>query len=506
MTSSKRIFINTIAQYSKALINTCLSLYTVRIILEALGQSDYGIYSLIAGVIALLGFIQNAMVVTTQRYLSFYYGKNDKRKIQTVFSNSFILHIIIGFILALGIITFKDYLCKDFLNIAENRREAANIVYTMATGMMVLTFLAAPFKALFIARENIVFIAVVETLDGFLKFALAIVLLQLNIDKLVTYSIMMFAIYAFEFLAYTLTATVKFQECRPTCFFKDYEKNIILKLSGFAGWTTYGMGAVILRTQGLSILLNKFYGTTINAAYGVATQCYGAVSFIATSILNAMNPQIMKAEGENNHEKTLLLAAKESKFVVAMMSILFIPLIIEMDEVLKAWLGIVPEYAVFLTQCFLLSFLIDQLTYGLHTANQAVGNIKNYTIIMYTPKLLILPMSWILLRLDFGIKSIMVCYLVIEFLVALYRLPYLHKTAGLNISFYCKEVFCRLAGSMVLIAITSMLLRHSSDIHLRFLYSIPASIIIGSLATWKLTLTKEEKEKIVGIIKRNSKR
>ena len=159
MEANKRVFINTIAQYTKALINTILSLYTVRLILSALGQEDYGIFSLIAGIIALLGFVQNALVITTQRYLSYQYGKDNTNELQRIFSNSLVLHIAIALFLSLIMMIFKDYLCSSFLNIAENRREAAEIVYMMSVGMMVVTFITAPFKALYIARENIVFIS-----------------------------------------------------------------------------------------------------------------------------------------------------------------------------------------------------------------------------------------------------------------------------------------------------------------------------------------------------------
>ena len=334
MEANKRVFINTIAQYTKALINTILSLYTVRLILSALGQEDYGIFSLIAGIIALLGFVQNALVITTQRYLSYQYGKDNTNELQRIFSNSLVLHIAIALFLSLIMMIFKDYLCSSFLNIAENRREAAEIVYMMSVGMMVVTFITAPFKALYIARENIVFISFIEILDGVLKFSLALTLLGLDIDKLITYSMMLTGIVIFEFITYLSVAICKFQECRPTKIKQDFDVDIIKRLAGFAGWTTYGMAAIILRTQGLAILLNKFFGTKMNAAYGIATQAYGAVSFVATSVLNAMNPQIMKAEGGNDRNRMLLLASKESKFVVIMMGILFIPLIFEMDNLL----------------------------------------------------------------------------------------------------------------------------------------------------------------------------
>lgn len=503
MEANKRVFINTIAQYTKALINTILSLYTVRLILSALGQEDYGIFSLIAGVIALLGFVQNALVITTQRYLSYQYGKDNKDELQKIFSNSLILHIVIAVLLAVLMLICKDYLCTTFLNINESRRGAAEIVYVMAVGMMFATFISAPFKALFIARENIVFISVIEVLDGVLKFSLALILLGLNIDKLITYSIMMMGIITFEFITYVGVAISKFEECKPSKIPQDYDKVIIRNLAGFAGWTTYGMAAIILRSQGLAILLNKFYGTVMNAAYGIATQAYGAVSFVATSIINAMNPQIMKAEGGSNRNKMLFLASKESKFVVVMMSVLFIPLIFEMDDILKAWLGNVPTYASFFTQCLLISYLIDQTTYGLHTANQAIGNIKVYTLIMYTPKLLILPVCLAILYGGLGVKCVMGVYLLVEFAVAMARLPYLKKTAGLEVINFIKTILVRQILTVALISGISLGVHHISSSPLRFLYTVPIVVLLGLPVAWFVSLDKSEKQQLKKIIKIN---
>lgn len=154
MNPQRRIFINTTAQYVKAFINICLSLYTVRLILNILGQSDYGIYSLIASVVAMLGFITNAMVVTTQRYLSYYTGKGKKDDVRIIFSNSLILHIFIGLCLTLILLSLKNYLCYDFFNIADDRKPTAEIVYIMSTMMLFITFLAAPFKALLNSNDS----------------------------------------------------------------------------------------------------------------------------------------------------------------------------------------------------------------------------------------------------------------------------------------------------------------------------------------------------------------
>ena len=170
MTNSNRIIINTMAQYTRTIINVCLSLYSTRLILSALGQSDYGIYSVVAGVIAMMSFITNALVVTTQRFLSIYHGKNDPQKIRQIFGNSMLLHILIASILGVVLFCLGSWITHDFLNIVVERQQAAWYVYNAAVVMLMLTFITAPIRALFIARENIVYISIVDVVDGILKF------------------------------------------------------------------------------------------------------------------------------------------------------------------------------------------------------------------------------------------------------------------------------------------------------------------------------------------------
>ena len=174
MTNSQRIIVNTIAQYTKTIINVCLSLYSTRVILSVLGQSDYGIYSVVAGVVAMLSFVTNALVITTQRYLSFYHGKKNIDQVGLVFSNSMLLHFFVGLLVVGGLCAFGPWVTQDFLNIEVARKSAALFVYYAAVVMLFITFITAPIRALFVARENIVYTSAVDVIDGILKLLIAI--------------------------------------------------------------------------------------------------------------------------------------------------------------------------------------------------------------------------------------------------------------------------------------------------------------------------------------------
>ncbi len=493
MDSRKRILLNTTAQYTKAFINICLSLYTVPIILDALGESDYGVYSLIAGIVAMLAFVTNAMVTTTQRHISFYIGKDDDNYTRKIFSNSVLMHIVIGLLLALIIIPCRDLLIPN-LNIEECRKPVAAIVYLMSVTMIFISFITAPFKATLIAHENIVFISVIEVMDGIIKLVMTLLLLNMDVDKLLIYSYMMTSVFAFEFVIYLTYSIIRYKECNPRMFLSDYDRKCLKELGGFAGWTTFGMGAVIGRTQGMSVLFNEFFGTTANAAYGIATHLYSYVSFISTSVVNAMNPQIMQAEGKKDRAKMLNLAEKESKILFILMSIAFIPLIIEMDGILNIWLHYrIPEGTCIMCQCLLAAFIVDQSTYGLLSANQATGKIKWFTIIMYTPKLLFIGLIWLMFANHSSIRDAMFAFIVIEAVMALARLPYMKYTTGLNIGHFVRQVFLSTTILIAVLSIVGLLLKQYIHFEFSFLLTIPLNLLFGCLIVWTVVLTNEER-------------
>ena len=423
MEPAKRIIVNTIAQYTKAVVNICLSLYSTRLILDALNISDYGIYSVIAGVIGILGYLTNSLVVTTQRYLSYHYGSNDTERVKKIFASSLFIHIIIGLAFLLIFVAAKSLLIEQFLNIDKVRAEAAGIVYIITVLMLITTLATTPFKALLIARENIVYISVVEIFDGILKFALALTLMSVGLDKLIFYATGMFVILLINLALYIIYCTINYEECCLTINAKTIDKSCIKQITGFAGWSTFGMLAGMCQTQGTAIVLNKFFGTVMNAAFGIASQVNGAVRFVSTSLLNAMNPQIMKAEGAGDRQKMLDLAGKESKFSSALMMIISIPIIVETPAILAFWLKDVPPHTVLFCRTLMIAFIIDQLTLGLHAANQATGRIRLYSILTTVPKIMLIPIMWAVFSYGYSASAAMMFYVAIELAVSIFRIP-----------------------------------------------------------------------------------
>ena len=500
MTNSQRIIVNTIAQYTRTIINVCLSLYSTRLILSALGQNDFGIYSVVAGVVAMLSFVTNALVITTQRYLSFHHGKNDLNQVRKVFGNSWLLHLFIGLLITIILGTIGPWITQDFLNIEEVRRGAALVVYFAAVVMVLLTFITAPIRALFIARENIVYTSFIDVLDGVLKLLIAILLSKVTYDHLISYSVLLTCISIFNLLAFAIYAAIKFPEFHLPKL-RELDKQYIKGLSDFAGWTIYSTGCIIARNQGISVVLNLFYGTIVNSAYGIAMQVSGAVQFVSTSIVNAMNPQIMKAEGAGQRERMVRLCEFESKYAFLLLAMIVIPLIAEMEVILTFWLGDVPEHAVMFCRFILIAALCDQISIGWTSANQAIGKIRTYNIIFYTLKLLVIVIAWWSLKQGLPIVSVMWGYVSIELIGSFVRLPLMKHTANIPIIPFFKNVFLHIVGPLVTMVVICYISITYIETPYRLIITFSISLVAGALAILGLALSKEEKQYIKSIIK-----
>lgn len=501
MNNSKRVFINTLAQYGRTVFNMLLSLYTVRLVLETLGASDYGIYTIIAGVTSMLAFMTNALVSTTQRFLSFYQGKKNLEKTKEVFNNSELLHLIIGLLFVIILYLLTPFLFNGFLNIPIERVVAAKKVYYIVIAILFITFCNAPFRALLVSHENIVYISIIDMLDGILKMVLVSILPYVNYDKLVVYSDILLFLQIFNFLAFSIFSFIKYDECIFPKF-KYFNKTYILELFSYAGWVIYGMGCIMGRSQGIAIVLNRFLGTVANAAYGLGFQISNAVSTVSTAFLNAMRPQIIKSEGAGDRSRTLRLSCMLCKFSFFLLSAICIPVCFEAEELLQLWLKEVPQYTVLFVRMALIAGMVDTLTLGLSVANEAIGNIRNYNLAISTMKLATLPLIWICLKFDLDLVWVAIMYILIEILSAFMRVPFLHKTGGLNVVSFLKNNIFRELLSLAVLILVEVLLVSCIQFPNRFLISIPISIILYIGTIILMGLDNSERYYLLSLLKK----
>lgn len=499
MIASTRVIFNTSVQYLRTGITLIVSLYTTRLILEALGVENYGIYSLVGGIVSMLSFFKSSLAGTTQRYLSYHQGKGDMDMQKKIFNNSVVTQLLISIGLIIILLSLTPFLFNGFLNIPPQRTEAAMWVYFCMLGTLFFTMQSTPYMAALIAHENILFATIVQMIDTFLKIPIALSLTWFQFDSLKLYAILLLSVQILNFLLYYIYSHRKYEETIGVKLL-SFDKRTFNEMLSFMWWVIYGTGCVIGRTQGIAVLLNKFFGTVVNAAYGIALVVSSQLSFLSTSLGTAINPQIIRAEGNGDRKKMLRLAEISSKFSFLLLALVSIPAIIEMNALLTFWLKEVPEYAVVFAQFVVLANLFDQLTIGLIAANKAIGNIRNYSITINTIKILTLPAAFISLYVGLPVYSVMVLYALFELICALARLPFLKITGGLSIKGFSNRVFVKLIVPVTFTLLAVFTYNRFIYFPLSFLGSFIISGIVLSLSSYFLALCNDEKDIINGLI------
>lgn len=499
MQAAHRVFFNTIILYVKILVTMFISLYSVPLVLKALGASDYGLYNLVAGVIAMLAFLNASMTVSTQRFVSVFMGSGDQAKISAVFNVSIVLHFIIAFVIFLLFEGSSFFLFNGVLNIDPGRIEAAKIIYQFLIISMVFTILSVPFDAMINANENMLAVSLINMVDALLRLALALSLSWISYDKLVFYALGTTIVTGISAVCMAVYTKYKYADIRLNIR-KSFDKKLFKEMFGFAGYNTLSGFAMISRNQGMAIVLNLFFGTIINAAYGVANQINGVLSSFSATLQKSINPQLMKSEGAQNRERMLQISFISSKFSVLILSFFALPLIIEMPYVLKLWLREFPVETIWFGRLILILSLVYQYSVGLMSAIQSVGKIKQYTITICIVLITNIPVACLLLWLGFPAYSVVMGMIFVEFVALYVRLSFARKLAGLNVALFLKQVLLptliTMFGSFGMAAIMTVVLPPSFA---RLVLTTVVSIGIITCGTWFLILNQAEKQMLVNV-------
>lgn len=483
MTQTKRLVVNTVAQYIKTIFNVLLGLYATRLVLLNLGVSDFGIFNLIAGVIAFLAFISSALANATQRFLSYYFDQKRPLKIKTVFTNSLFIHVVFGILMLVVVEIIGLFLWDGFLVIPVERIQTAQLVYHITAFVLFLSFITTPYRALCITHENFIGISLLDMLNAILKFGAALLLFWISFDHLAVYSWGILGatlIYSFSFFA---LCHVKYSEVKALKWHFISIKECKV-LTQFMGWSIYSQACIVGRTQGLAILLNRALGTIINASYGLALQVNGSIRFLSQSLVNAISPQIIKAEGVHNRTRVIELSQKASKFAFLLLAIVVVPTWFEMPFLLKLWLHEVPEGAILFCRMMLLATLIDQLSLPLKIVNSATGRIRNFVLMIDTVKLLTLLISAVLLHLGYSYNSVMWVFVAIETFCSLERIIYMYFDIHLSIINYFRKVILPCLYGVFCLTIPALCLYHfmeTSFIRLVMMYILTFAILLFNL-------------------------
>lgn len=438
--NNKRIAKNTLLLYFRMLLTMGISLYTSRVILNTLGEIDYGIYNVVGGFVAMFAVISGAMTTATQRFLSFEIGKGRRSNVQIVFSTTIIIHCLLaGVILILGE-TVGIWFLNTQMNFPSDRYMAANWVFQFSLLTFIINVISVPYNAAIIAYEKMKAFAYVSVIEVTLKLIIVYLLVVSPWDKLIVYAILLAMVAISIRLIYSVYCNRNFRECR--CNWKwDYNQG--KAMMSFVSWNLIGTIAGVAKEQGINVLLNIFFGATINAARGIAYQVLSALNGFINNFQLAMNPQIVKSYAANEKKEMFDLVFKGSRFSFLMMTIISIPIIIETPFILNVWLKNPPEYTTVFVRLVLLTALVDSLSGALITSMHASGKVRGYQIIVGGTSLLTLPVAYLFLKLNYPPFSAMAVSLCFAGICHFERLILLNKTIDLPVKDFLKEVTLR---------------------------------------------------------------
>lgn len=494
--SGKKIAKNSFFLYIRMFITMGVALYTSRIVLNILGINDYGIYSVVGGVVSMFGFFNMAMSSATQRFLSFDIGKGNINKLKVTFSTSVIIHLIIAVVVLILAESIGLWFLNNKLNINPSRSQAALYVYQFSILSFVITILQVPYNALIIAKQRMNVYALLSICDIVLKLFIVYLLLFFELDKLKLYSFLSFSVAFLIFNIYRFYCVRFFPECR---FKWIFNKDIFSSMLNFSGWSLFGNLAAIARGQGSNVLLNIFFGTSLNAAFGITSQVNSAVKQFVSSFQIALNPQIVQTYARGEIEENHKLILQGSKLSFFLLLVVINPIWLNIDFLLSAWLENVPEYTSTFIKLALLNLLIDSISGPLMVSVQATGKIKWYQITIGGIMLFDLPFTFFILR-EFKIPEYSyLVTIVITCTTLVFRLIFLKALIKLNAITYFKNVIIKILLVGILAGFVNYVITKYFIINIQLLGVIILSfivIILNCIIIFFVGLKKDERKAI----------
>lgn len=437
--NTRRIAKNTVYLYGRMLFGMLVSLYTSRVILNALGVEDYGIYNVVGGFVTLFSLVSSSLSAATSRFLTFELGKGDMEQLKRVFSTSLLIHLVLAIIVFVLLETIGIWFLNTRMTIPVERLYAANWVFQASVVSFILGLISVSYNASIISHEHMNVFAFIGIFDVLLRLGIVLFIAYslLNFDRLIVYSVLLVFVSICLQCIYFRYCRKHFEECRLRfCF----DRQIWKEMSSFAGWNFIGIMACMLSNHGVNILLNIFCGPILNAARGISNTVNTAVNSFVGNFVTALNPQIIKSYAVNNYESVMSLVERGARFSFYVLLIFALPILFETDFVLTLWLKQYPIHTTNFVRLLLICSLLDVLTNTLVTLQFATGRIRNYQLAVGGTLLMNFPLSYICLKNGFLPEAVYWVAIFISISCIFLRLFFLKRTIGLSIKSYLKKV------------------------------------------------------------------
>lgn len=504
--NNNRIAKNTLFLYARMLLGMIVSLYTARIILQALGSEDFGLNNVVGGVIALFSIVTAVLNSATSRFLTVELGREDIPAMSKVYKNSMSLYILLALIVFILEETVGIFLVNYTLSIPDERLLACNILYQTIVLSSVLSLFVVPAGSLIIAYEKMDIYAYLGVGEIIARCIVVYLVMISPIDKLVSLAIL-------NLLVFFVISAIKLIYCKRVfkdvfSFSLEWDQPLIRTMLGFSFWNLIGSAAYVLRIQGVNILINVFFGPIANAANAIAYQVNSAVNGFVTNFSTAVNPQITKTCASEQYEQMKNLIFRSGKFTYYMTMMLCFPILFETDFILHLWLGDnIPEYTVTMTRIVLIISMVETFTYSIGCAVNATGNVKYYQIVICNIMLLIFPIAWVLFKLGFPPYYGLIVYLITSVAALIARFYFMGKLLHISPTEYIKKVYSHtIIVSLISLIAPGLLCCFLSDGWSRFLLNLITVEIVNCIAIWTVGLEKSERGFLISAIKRFFKR
>ena len=499
---NKKIAKNTLLLYARMILLMLVSLYTSRVILNGLGVADYGIYNVVGGVVTMFTMLSGSLTAAISRFLTFELGTGNKEKLKSIFSASVTIQIALSFIVLVLAETVGLWFMNEKLIISDDRLCAANWCYQFSIITFVINLISVPYNSAIIAHEKMSAFAYISILEAVGKLLIALGIVFSPIDNLIFYGLMVAVLAIIIRIIYGWYCKKNFNECK---YYFVWDKKLLSQMFAFAGWNFIGSSATILRDQGGNIILNLFFGPTVNAARAIAIKVNSVLTGFVNNFMTALNPQITKSYASGDIDNMMILLIQGARLSFYMLLLLSLPVLLNTNYLLVAWLKLIPEHTVSFVQLTLILAMHECLAYPLTTAMLATGKIKKYQIVAGGLNLMNLPIAYICLCLGMIPESIVIVAIVFSVLVQIVRLGLLKSMIKLNVTEFILKVY----GNITIVTVVATFIpyfvnKEMEEGFIRFSLISVLALITTLASEFFVGCNKEERKlvngKIVSII------
>ena len=473
------------------LVVMAVALYTSRVILNALGVVDFGIFSLVSGLSSAFIFFSSSLTNSIQRYLTFEIGRGDYKALSVVFNTSIWCYLTISLVCFIISLLFAPYIVENYLNIPNDKIGDSILVLILFVFQLALTLFFSVYESILIARENMKFYAYIGLFDALSKLIVAY-LIVISSNRLVFYATASAVVYLAQRLILMIYCHTKYEECK---FKMNFDFKTLKGILNLGGWSIYGTATWMFITQGINYIFNIFGGPILNAAMGIANQINHAINNFCVHFYTAVRPQIVKNYAQEKYQDMIRLVNNSGRYSLFLLSFLCMPVFINTDYILTIWLGKYPAGTIELVRLVLLFSMINSLVNPIWTSIMATNRVKKPIFLSSTFFLLTLPISYFLIKNGLKPYYAVAIMCLVRFGSIIIMLKCLSQLVNISILQYIKEtVITTLIVFTPVYVLLSLFNYFFETSLLVFIFSVFLSIVFSLLSIFLLGLKNNEKQ------------